>query len=68
MNNRFQGRSAIVTGAASGIGYAITTRLLDEGANVVAGDLNPAGVPRDPLAFRWTCRTRIRSRRWSSVA
>ncbi|MBY7144409.1 SDR family oxidoreductase [Virgibacillus sp. NKC19-3] len=31
---------AIVTGAASGIGYAITERLLKEGASVVGADLN----------------------------
>ena len=35
---RFEGRVAIVTGAASGIGRATAQRLVDEGANVVAVD------------------------------
>jgi NAD(P)-dependent dehydrogenase (short-subunit alcohol dehydrogenase family) len=41
-----QGRSYIVTGAASGIGWATAARLLGEGALVVGADLNePATVP-----------------------
>lgn len=40
MGKRFEGKTAIVTGAASGIGYAITERLIDEGASVVGADLN----------------------------
>jgi NAD(P)-dependent dehydrogenase (short-subunit alcohol dehydrogenase family) len=38
---RFDGREAIVTGAASGIGRATVVRLLDEGASVVAVDVRP---------------------------
>lgn len=38
------GRRAVVTGAASGIGQAVTRRLLDEGATVIAADLNEAGL------------------------
>ena len=41
-NGRFHGRTVIVTGGVSGIGKASVRRFLDEGANVVAGDLNEA--------------------------
>ncbi len=37
------GRTYIVTGAASGIGRATAARLLAEGARVVGADLAPAG-------------------------
>jgi NAD(P)-dependent dehydrogenase (short-subunit alcohol dehydrogenase family) len=37
-------RRAIVTGAASGIGYATATRLAQEGALVTACDMNEAGL------------------------
>lgn len=36
---RFEGRTAIVTGAASGIGLATAKRLASEGANVLIADL-----------------------------
>jgi len=35
---RFENRTVLITGAASGIGAACVKRLLDEGASVVAGD------------------------------
>ena len=38
------GRKAVVTGAASGIGAAVVARLLAEGCEVLAVDLNAAGL------------------------
>jgi len=43
---RFSGKTAIVTGAASGIGRAVAIRLAREGARVVLGDVNSAGLAR----------------------
>jgi 3-hydroxybutyrate dehydrogenase len=46
-----KGRSAIVTGAASGIGRAIAGRLVSEGVKVLAVDLEPASDgPGEPFA------------------
>lgn len=42
--SRFAGKTAIVTGAASGIGRATVIRLIAEGANVLGVDLNAAGL------------------------
>lgn len=39
-SNRLSGRSAVVTGGASGIGYSAAQRFLAEGANVLIGDYN----------------------------
>jgi NAD(P)-dependent dehydrogenase (short-subunit alcohol dehydrogenase family) len=39
---RFQGKRAVVTGGASGIGRATALRLAEEGAEVLIGDLNVA--------------------------
>jgi 3-oxoacyl-[acyl-carrier protein] reductase len=41
---RLDGRSAVVTGAASGIGAAISEVLAAAGASVMAGDVNEAGA------------------------
>lgn len=43
---RFAERVAIVTGAAQGMGFAISARLLREGARVVLADINADGLSR----------------------
>ncbi|MCW3066786.1 MAG: family oxidoreductase [Solirubrobacterales bacterium] len=42
--NRFEGRNALVTGGASGIGAATVRRLAAEGARVAVADLDEAGA------------------------
>jgi NAD(P)-dependent dehydrogenase (short-subunit alcohol dehydrogenase family) len=42
--HRFDGKVAAVTGAASGIGRAITRRWVEEGGRVAAGDVNVEGL------------------------
>ncbi|MGZ4758154.1 MAG: SDR family NAD(P)-dependent oxidoreductase [Acidimicrobiales bacterium] len=44
MAARFEGKVALVTGAGSGMGRAITTRLADEGASVLAVDIDGDGL------------------------
>jgi pyridoxal 4-dehydrogenase len=46
MAGRFDGKTAIVSGAAQGIGKAIAVRLAHEGARVVIADINEAGAKK----------------------
>ncbi|WP_374651249.1 SDR family NAD(P)-dependent oxidoreductase [Dongia sp.] len=43
---RFQGRVAVVSGAAQGMGKAVALRLGSEGATVIAADINGAGAEK----------------------
>ncbi|RZL95727.1 MAG: SDR family oxidoreductase [Variovorax sp.] len=51
---RFTGRPAIVTAAGSGIGRAIALRLHEEGANVLAVDINADALAALPASGRLT--------------
>jgi NAD(P)-dependent dehydrogenase (short-subunit alcohol dehydrogenase family) len=44
VDGRLQGKVALVTGAASGIGRASASRFVAEGARVVAGDIDEPGL------------------------
>jgi meso-butanediol dehydrogenase/(S,S)-butanediol dehydrogenase/diacetyl reductase len=62
--DRFTGRNAIVTGAASGIGRATALRLAAEGAAVVAVDVNAellAGLPDEAAGLSGSVSTLIGS-------
>ncbi len=50
------GRTAVITGGAQGIGYAIAERMLDSGAAVVLWDIDEArlAAARDAMAARGT--------------
>ena len=52
----YEGKVAVVTGVASGIGLATARRLLDDGAQVVGGDLNEEalGEVAEELGERFT--------------
>lgn len=43
-NNRFAGKTVIITGAASGIGQATALRIAKEGGKVIAADISKEGL------------------------
>jgi NAD(P)-dependent dehydrogenase (short-subunit alcohol dehydrogenase family) len=51
--SRFEGKTVVVTGSASGIGLACAARLLAEGATVVGADLNGTGSALPASGGRW---------------
>lgn len=56
---RLEGQSVLVTGAGAGLGRAIVTRLIDEGANVTAFDRNAGAL--DELADQFGDRVAIQA-------
>jgi NAD(P)-dependent dehydrogenase (short-subunit alcohol dehydrogenase family) len=50
---RFEGKTVVVTGSASGIGMACAARLLSEGATVVGADLESTGSGPPAPGGRW---------------
>ena len=44
--DEFQGKTAIVTGAASGMGLLCAQRLAENGANVILADANEEGAAK----------------------
>ena len=52
MNNRLQGRTAVITGAGDGIGQGIARRFAAEGALVMVTDINGQAAERVARALR----------------
>jgi NAD(P)-dependent dehydrogenase (short-subunit alcohol dehydrogenase family) len=49
---RFEGKTAVVTGAGSGIGRVVAQRFVDEGATVFGLDINVQNVPHGVLPLQ----------------
>jgi sorbitol-6-phosphate 2-dehydrogenase len=52
MNKIFEGKNAIVTGGAQGLGQAICFRLAQEGANITVADINEEGIRETEAKIR----------------
>src|SRR5438270_1170904 len=48
----FRGKVAVITGAASGIGYAMAERFSEEGMKVVLADVEPGALDRAVASLR----------------
>ena len=48
-------QTAVITGGAQGLGYAIAERFIAEGARVVLGDLDLGGTEAAAKTSRWRC-------------
>jgi meso-butanediol dehydrogenase/(S,S)-butanediol dehydrogenase/diacetyl reductase len=53
--NRFEGKTALVTGAGSGIGRAVCLRLAEEGASVCLADISEAGMAETAALLPSNC-------------
>ncbi|MFP7494976.1 SDR family NAD(P)-dependent oxidoreductase [Terribacillus saccharophilus] len=56
---RFEGKVAVVTGGASGIGYAIVKQLVDEGARVGVADINEESLKEMTSLFKDSIMTSV---------
>ncbi|GAB3840676.1 SDR family NAD(P)-dependent oxidoreductase [Dactylosporangium cerinum] len=68
MPHRYDGRVALVTGAASGIGRATAARLRDEGARVVGLDIAPVSLDGAPGILGIRCDLRDEEQVAAAVA
>ena len=52
MSNEFNGKTAIISGAAGGIGLALAEALAEQGMNIVMGDIDNAALTQSGSALR----------------